>query len=97
MALRLGATVAELQGRMSYLEFLRWQQFYLEQPFDDIHLYLRPAALIACSMTGADFSETMDHLLNRQVADADNDDELIPDGLEVLAKVKAQFGSGGDK
>ncbi len=46
-------------------------------------------------MTGADFSETMDHLLNRQVADADNDDELIPDGLEVLAKVKAQFGGEG--
>ncbi len=85
--------MAELQGRMSYLEFLRWQQFYLEQPFDDIHLYLRPAALIACSMSGADFSDTMDILLNSQVIDeAANDDELIPDGLEVLAKVKAQFG-----
>lgn len=37
---------------MSYTEFLRWFDFYQMNPFDDLHRYHRPAALVASSMCG---------------------------------------------
>ena len=47
-----GCTVAELQARMSQAEFGAWVAFYRQQPFDDLHRYHRPAALVAASMSG---------------------------------------------
>lgn len=32
---------------MPALEFEAWRQFYRDHPFDDLHRYHRPAALIA--------------------------------------------------
>ncbi|RPD90518.1 hypothetical protein EGK75_01100 [Neisseria weixii] len=66
MALAIGGcTVAELKSRMSDPEFRRWQQFYMQQPFDDIHRYYRPAALQAASFSGGNIGEIMDFLINK--------------------------------
>jgi hypothetical protein len=37
---------------MSHREFLSWTEFYRAHPFDDMHRYQRPAALISASMSG---------------------------------------------
>lgn len=37
---------------MTQVEFERWQQFYLQSPFDDLHRFHRPAALVAASFSG---------------------------------------------
>lgn len=48
LALALGGrTVAELKAAMSAAEFDRWCAYYRAQPFDDLHRYQRPAALLA--------------------------------------------------
>lgn len=75
LALALGGrTVAELKSTMSYAEFSRWKEFYLQNPFDDLHRYHRPAALISCSMAGGDFAEKVKMLENDstvKISDAD--------------------------
>lgn len=55
---------------MSAHEYMRWQQFYLQNPFDDLHRYHRPAAFVAANMSGADIKKSLDFLVNRQVDDA---------------------------
>lgn len=63
MALAIGGrTVAELKSAMSNAEFQRWFDFYKTYPFDDIHRYHRPAALIARSMSGGDIGEMLEWL-----------------------------------
>ena len=57
-----GRTVAELQSSMSQAEFQRWFDFYQIHPFDDLHRYHRPAALIARSMSGDDLEEMLNWL-----------------------------------
>jgi hypothetical protein len=47
-----GRTIAELRANMTRSEFLSWVEFYKLFPFDDLHRYHRPAALIAASMGG---------------------------------------------
>lgn len=48
LALALGGrTVSELMSAMSQVEFERWKHFYERFPFDDVHRYQRPAALMA--------------------------------------------------
>lgn len=50
---------------MSQAEFERWQLFYTEQPFDDLHRYHRPAALLAKASGGREqFSEYVKMLVN---------------------------------
>ena len=38
---------------MSQAEYYRWVEHYKQFPFDDMHRYHRPAALVATSMSGA--------------------------------------------
>lgn len=37
---------------MTPAEFQSWVEFYIGQPFDDLHRYHRPAALVASSFNG---------------------------------------------
>ena len=57
-----GCTVDELKRRMSVPEFVRWMQYYKRNPFDDLHRYHRPAALVSVSMGGGDFIERVELL-----------------------------------
>lgn len=47
---------------MTQSEFESWINFYNMQPFDDLHRYHRPAALIARSFSGADISNLLEWL-----------------------------------
>lgn len=47
---------------MSQVEFERWQQFYQLSPFDDLHRFHRPAAIIAHSMAGTEISKLLEFL-----------------------------------
>jgi len=58
--------VAELKATMSHAEFLRWQDYYNINPFDDMHKHYRPAALISRSMSGGDISEMLEWLQPRE-------------------------------
>ena len=55
---------------MSQVEFERWFDFYQMHPFDDLHRYHRPAALISRSMSGADIGELIEWLQPREVIEA---------------------------
>lgn len=54
---------------MTQHEFRYWKAFYERHPFDDLHVYHRPAALIAQSMGGGDFSQKVDLLSNPFIKD----------------------------
>ena len=62
LALALGKTVGELQRTMSQREFRDWIQFYRAHPFDDLHRYHRPAALVAQMIGGGDIQDKLDWL-----------------------------------
>lgn len=47
---------------MPLAEFDAWGQFYRRWPFDDLHRYHRPAALVSMSMAGGDIQEILDWL-----------------------------------
>ena len=47
---------------MSQCEFERWYDFYQMNPFDDLHRFHRPAALIARSMNGAEIQPMIEWL-----------------------------------
>lgn len=47
---------------MSQAEFERWFDFYQMHPFDDLHRFHRPAALISKSMNGADIENLIEWL-----------------------------------
>ena len=47
---------------MSQAEFQRWFAFYQVQPFDDMHRYHRPAALISRSMSGGEIAPMLEWL-----------------------------------
>jgi len=65
LALALGKTVGELQKTMLQKEFESWKRFYQIRPFDDLHRYHRPAAVVAHSMGGGgDIGRTIDMLVN---------------------------------
>jgi len=66
LALALGGrTVAEWQSVMSEVEFRSWLEFYKMSPFDDLHRFYRPAALIARSFSGGDISDLLEWLQPR--------------------------------
>lgn len=73
--------MAEWQATMTQKEFQQWMQFYRNHPFDDLHRYHRPAALVSISMGGGDIKERLEWLAP----------EPIPDGLDVadLNTIKA--------
>lgn len=58
-----GCTIAELQARMSQKEFNQWCEFYRSNPFDDMHRFHRPAALVAGSLGGGDIQMRLDWLM----------------------------------
>jgi hypothetical protein len=58
---------------MSQAEFDRWSQFYRDHPFDDLHRYHRPAALISVSMAGGEIQDKLNWL----------HPEPLPDGLSL--------------
>lgn len=58
---------------MTQAEFQKWVHFYQDYPFDDLHRYYRPAALVSVSMAGGDVKERIEWLAP----------EPIPDGLSA--------------
>jgi len=59
---------------MSRVEFERWAEYYRAHPFDDLHRFHRPAALIA-GRNGADVQSALDYLHPPR----------LPDGLDAAA------------
>jgi hypothetical protein len=60
LALALGGrTIAEWQAIMSIAEFNRWIDYYRDYPYDDLHRYHRPAALISYSQSGGEISDKL--------------------------------------
>lgn len=47
---------------MTQKEFESWINFYSMQPFDDLHRFHRPAALVARSFGGADIADLLEWL-----------------------------------
>lgn len=47
---------------MTQAEFTNWIEFYRAHPFDDLHRYHRPAAMIANAMAGGDINERINWL-----------------------------------
>lgn len=60
---------------MSQAEFLAWRHFYRQQPFDDLHRFHRPAALVAASMAG-EFDKRLQFLAPEPVPDGYSEAEL---------------------
>lgn len=60
---------------MTQPEYLAWLEFYKLYPFDDMHRFYRPAALVSQSMAGGDMQEKLDWLQpdprNAGMSDAD--------------------------
>lgn len=52
LALALGKTVSELASSITEDELESWKAYYRHWPFDDLHRYHRPAAMIGASMSG---------------------------------------------
>lgn len=42
---------------MTHREFVSWQEYFAEAPFDDHHRYHRPAVLVSQSMVGGDVKD----------------------------------------
>jgi hypothetical protein len=54
---------------MTHAEFMRWMDFYALRPFDDMHRYYRPAALVSSSFSGGkQVQERLDWLLDNAQA-----------------------------
>lgn len=47
---------------MSHAEFVAWREFYRQAPFDDLHRFHRPAAMVATSMAGGDVQARLEWL-----------------------------------
>lgn len=47
---------------MTHSEFLAWVEFHHHYPFDDLHRFHRPAALVATSMGGGSIQDRLDWL-----------------------------------
>jgi hypothetical protein len=47
---------------MTQPEYLAWIEFYRLYPFDDMHRFHRPAALVANSMSGAGVDKLLEWL-----------------------------------
>ena len=58
---------------MSHDEFIAWQLFYMQHPFDDLHRYHRPAALVSHSMSGIEIEDALKFLENQPETEQDSD------------------------
>lgn len=94
LALALGKTVGELQATMTHKEFESWKEFYALRPFDDLHRFHRPAAVIAHSMGGGkDIGRTIDMLVNERKVIEGLEKELAEGFSEAdKASIKALLG-----
>jgi hypothetical protein len=63
-----GKTIAEWQAVMTEKEYRSWVEFYRMSPFDDLHRFHRPAALIARSFSGGDVGDLLEWLQPRPEA-----------------------------
>ncbi|MFC0677528.1 hypothetical protein ACFFGH_06645 [Lysobacter korlensis] len=63
LALALGKTIGELQASMGEAEFDAWREFYRLYPFDDLHRFHRPAALMACSGVSGSLDQAIEQRL----------------------------------
>ena len=54
---------------MTQAEYRAWVEFYRNYPFDDLHRYHRPAALISVSIAGGDIAERIEWLSPEPIAD----------------------------
>lgn len=54
--------MGELKAKMTQREFRDWMTFYRAHPFDDMHRFHRPAALVAQSMRGGQIQPLLDWL-----------------------------------
>lgn len=43
-------------------EFESWREFYVLYPFDDLHRFHKPAAMVSVSLGGGDFQARVDLL-----------------------------------
>lgn len=50
---------------MTEAEFRSWGEYYKMSPFDDLHRFYRPAALVARSMSGGEVSDLLEWLQPR--------------------------------
>lgn len=57
-------------------EFQGWREFYVLYPFDDLHRYHRPAALVATSFGGGDINDRIGWLMPDPVAGDFDDADL---------------------
>lgn len=66
---------------MSQREYMAWIEFYRLHPFDDLHRFHRPAALVASSIGGGDLAKRLEWLAP----------EPVPEGFSAadLAALKA--------
>lgn len=65
--------MAELQTAMTQSEYIGWQEFYRSFPFDDLHRYHRPAAMVSVSLGGGKVAERLEWL----------QPEPIPEGMSL--------------
>lgn len=61
---------------MSQSEFEAWEQYYMMSPFDDLHRYHRPAALVARSMSSGKIGDMIEWLENAQPSSELSDADL---------------------
>jgi len=95
LALALGKTVGELQRDMTRKEFESWKEFYALRPFDDLHRFHRPAAVIAHSMGGGkDIGKTIDILVNERKVIEGMEKELA-EGFSEADKATIKALTGG--
>jgi len=80
---------------MSERELRSWQRFYEESPFDDMHRYHRPAALLAQVQVGGDFAARLDWLADgidlRQAQDASMAGQFSEAELRTFAALGMKF------
>ena len=53
-----------------------WRSFYVRWPFDDLHRYHRPAALVSVSLGGGDFDARVNLLQPPPETEPDPDADL---------------------
>ncbi|MFW8564850.1 hypothetical protein [Orrella sp. 11846] len=59
----LGKTVTQLQHTMPMTEFMSWQAFYEEMPFDHHHRFHRPAVLVSSCFAGGPAKDKFEFLV----------------------------------
>ena len=77
----------ELKRTLKQREFLAWIEFYKQQPFDDMHRYHRPAALITSAMSAIKTDDALAWLAP-QPASTDEPEGLSKADLATLAAFK---------